>query len=173
MERRGATRYRLRLAVAYSWRDEAGAVQGSDGHSRDLNSRGIYVQSELIPPIGAYVEMNIFLPRRGHPRGPAELHSEGRVVRIESASSSSEVAGFAVMNHTVNLRDSQGRVLDGQNSWNEFGFDDPKARVIRLSSGIGNKPARAALLRTHLTMLFWAEKVVSAGILLRRRVFAV
>jgi hypothetical protein len=98
---------------------------------------------------------------------------EGRVVRIESESSPSEVAGFAVMNHTVNLRDSQGRVLDGQNSWNEFGFDDPKARVMRLSSGTWNKPARAALLRAHLTMLFWAEKVVSAGILLRRRVFAV
>jgi hypothetical protein len=117
--------------------------------------------------------MNVFLPHPGHPTRPAELHSEGRVVRIESGSSSSEVAGFAVMNHTVILRDSRGRVVDGQNSWNEFGFDDPKARVMRLSSGIQNKPARAALLGTDLTMLFWAKKVVSAGILLRRRVFAV
>lgn len=148
-------------------------VKGSEGQSRDLNSRGIYVQSGLIPPIGAYVEMNVFLPQPGHPTRPAELHAEGRVVRIESGNSSSEVAGFAAMNHTVILRNSQGRVVDEQNSWNEFGLDGPKARVMKLSSEIQNRPASTTLLGTDLTMFFWAEKVVSASILFRRRVFGV
>ena len=104
-------------------------VKGSEGQSRDLNGRGIYVQSKLIPPVGAYVEMNIFLSQSGLPTRPAEVHAEGRVVRIESGNSSSEVSGFAAMNHTVILRDSQGRVVDEKNSWNEFGFNGPKARV--------------------------------------------
>jgi len=111
MERRGTTRFRLRLAVAYSWKDAAGVVNGGEGQSRDLSSHGIYVQSKLIPPLGAYVEMNVFLLQSGQLALPAELHAEGRIVRIESGNSSSEMAGFAAMNHTVILRNSQGRVV--------------------------------------------------------------
>jgi hypothetical protein len=126
MERRGGTRFRLRLPVAYSWKEETGGVKGGEGQSRDLNSRGIYVRSSAIPPIGANVEMNVFLSEPGHPTRPAELHAQGRVVRIDPGSSMVEAAGFAAMNHTVILRDSQGRVVDGEHSWNEFGIDGPK-----------------------------------------------
>jgi hypothetical protein len=111
LERRGTIRFRLRLAVAYSWKDETGVVNGGEGQSRDVSSHGIYVQSRLIPPLGAYIEMNVFLLQSGQSTLPAELHAEGRIVRIESGSSSSEMAGFAAMNHTVILRNSQGRVV--------------------------------------------------------------
>jgi hypothetical protein len=119
MERRGATRYRLRLVLTFSWKDERGVVHGSEGKSRDLNGRGIYIHADLIPPIGSYVEMDVLLPQLAPSKRSVELHAEGRVVRIE------EAGGFASMNHTVVLRDSEGREIDGQNAWIDFGLGEP------------------------------------------------
>jgi hypothetical protein len=121
MERRGATRFRLRLAVAFSWKDDDGVVSGSEGRSRDLNSRGIYVQSPLSPPIGSSIEMNVFLPHPGPATRPTEIHAEGRVVRIDPANSPTDSGGFAAMNHTVLLRDSTGRIVEND-SWDDFEF---------------------------------------------------
>lgn len=117
MDRRRTARFRLRLVVALSWKDNAGIVSGTEGHSRDINSRGIYVQSELSPPLGAYVEMNVFLPQLGPPTRPVELHAEGRVVRIDPTISPTQLGGFAAMNHTVVMRDSHGRIVDEKDSW--------------------------------------------------------
>jgi hypothetical protein len=105
MERRGATRFRLRLAVVFSWRDEQGIVQGSEGWSRDLSSRGIYVRADMVPPAGATVEMNVFLPEPGYQIRAAELHAKGLVVRIDRRAGT-QSSGFAAMNHTVLLRES-------------------------------------------------------------------
>jgi hypothetical protein len=126
MERRGATRYPLRLVVTFSWKDEVGVVHGSEGQSRDLNGRGIYVQSGLTPPVGSSVEMNVLLPQLGSPTRPAELHAEGRVVRIDRAGSESKAAGFAAMNHTVILRDAEGHAIDDRNSWKQLGLGESK-----------------------------------------------
>jgi hypothetical protein len=124
MDRRGATRYRLTLVVAFSWRDEKGLLQGGEGQSRDINGRGIYIYSRLKPPVGSYVEMNVLLPQANPPKRVAELHAEGRVVRIDSAETQARNAGFATMNHTVVLRDSEGNAIDGQHSWKDFGFGE-------------------------------------------------
>jgi hypothetical protein len=126
MQRRGATRYPLRLVVTFSWKDEVGVVHGSEGQSRDLNGRGIYVQSRLTPPVGSSVEMNVLLPQLAPPKRPVELHAEGRVVRIDLAASESKAAGFAAMNHTVILRDAEGHAIEDQNSWKEFGLDESR-----------------------------------------------
>src|ERR1017187_3239828 len=122
MERRGGTRYPLRLVVIFSWKDEVGVVHGSEGHIRDLNGRGIYVQSGLIPPVGSSVEMNVLLPQLAPPKRPAELHDKGSVVRIDPDASESKATGFAAMTHTAILRDAGGRAIDGQDSWKEFGL---------------------------------------------------
>jgi hypothetical protein len=126
MERRGATRYRLQLAVTFSWKDESGVVHGSEGQSRDLNSRGIYVHSSTVPPVGAPVEMNVLLTRFESMKRPAELHAQGRVVRIQSGGSDPERPGFAAMNHTAILRDAEGRRLTRQDPWSEFGLGESK-----------------------------------------------
>jgi hypothetical protein len=126
MERRGATRYPLRLAVTFSWKDDVGGVHGSEGQSRDLNGRGIYVHSDLIPPIGSPVEMNVLLPQVAPSSRPAELHAEGRVVRIEPRTALSKAPGFAAMNHTVTLRDAEGHTIDDQNSWKRYGLGESK-----------------------------------------------
>ena len=106
-ERRTALRYPLRLPVVFSWQDETGRVHGCDGYCRDLGSRGIYVTAQLVPPLGASVEMNVFLPRPGHSTRPSEIHAIGRVVRSEKQTPVSEAAGFAAMNHTTRLRETR------------------------------------------------------------------
>jgi hypothetical protein len=117
MERRGATRYRLSLVVTFLWKDESGSVHRSEGKKRDLNGRGIYVDSHLVPPIGSSVEMHVLLPQLA--MRPAELHAEGRVVRIDQS------AGFAAMNHTAILRDAEGREINGEDSWKDFEQGEP------------------------------------------------
>jgi hypothetical protein len=124
MDRRGATRYRLNLAVAFSWRDEKGILQGGEGQSRDINGRGIYIYSHQKPPVASYVEMNILLPQAMPPKRLAELHAKGRVVRIDSSETPSQASGFATMNHTMALRDADGNEIDRQHSWKDFGFGE-------------------------------------------------
>jgi hypothetical protein len=126
MDRRGATRYPLRLVVTFSWKDEIGVVQGGEGESRDLNGRGMYVNSKLIPPVGSAVEMNVLLPQLASLKRQAELHAEGRVVRIDPVFSDSNTSGFAAMNHTAMFRDTEGHAIDDQHSWTQFGLGETK-----------------------------------------------
>jgi hypothetical protein len=121
-ERRTALRYPLRLPVVFSWQDDAGRVHGCDGYCRDLGSRGIYVTAHLVPPLGASVEMNVFLPRPGHSTRPSEILAIGRVVRSESKDPASDVPGFAAMNHTTRLRETQGGNAESE----EYTADDFK-----------------------------------------------
>jgi hypothetical protein len=124
-ERRTALRYPLRLPVVFSWQDERGRIQGSDGYCRDLGSRGIYVHSELVPPLGVSVEMNVFLPRPEHSVRPSEIHAIGRVVRSEQVPST-QGCGFATMNHTTLLRETRGQKAAEQqeSALEEFGLEE-------------------------------------------------
>jgi hypothetical protein len=126
MDRRGATRYPLRLIVTFSWKDEVGVVRGSEGESRDLNGRSIYVNTKLIPPVGSAVEMNVLLPLLASLKRQAELHAEGRVVRIDPVLPNSTASGFAAMNHTALFRDTEGHPIDEQHSWTQFGLGESK-----------------------------------------------
>jgi hypothetical protein len=123
-ERRTALRYSLRLPVVFSWEDDDGRIQGSDGYCRDLGSRGIYVHSELVPPLGVSVEMNVFLPRPEHSARPSEIRAIGRVVRSEQRFPL-EARGFAAMNHTTLLQETRVHKLDEEGAGlNEFGLEE-------------------------------------------------
>jgi hypothetical protein len=125
-ERRTALRYPLRLPVVFSWQDDTGRVHGCDGYCRDLGSRGIYVQAELVPPLGVSVEMNVFLPRPEHSARPSEIHAIGRVVRSEHRAPASENCGFAAMNHTTRLRETRNQKADVEESsaLDEIGLEE-------------------------------------------------
>jgi hypothetical protein len=122
-ERRTALRYPLRLPVVFSWQTEDGKIQGCDGYSRDLGSRGIYVYSELVPPLGVSVEMNVFLPRPEHSSRPSEIHAVGRVVRSEKHGSPANGNGFAAMNHTTLLRETRSQKADQTSTLDDFAID--------------------------------------------------
>jgi hypothetical protein len=122
-ERRTALRYPLRLPVVFSWQDDAGRVHGCDGYCRDLGSRGIYVQAELVPPLGVSVEMNVFLPRPEHSVRPSEIQAIGRVVRSEHRAPTTEHCGFAAMNHTTRLRETRAHKAGEESIFDEFGLE--------------------------------------------------
>jgi hypothetical protein len=133
-ERRTALRYPLRLPVVFSWQDDAGRVQGCDGYCRDLGSRGMYVQAELVPPLGVSVEMNVFLPRPEHSARPSEIHAIGRVVRSECPATASQHAGFAAMNHTTRLRETRSQKSDAEESaLDEIGLGGAGGDIERTS----------------------------------------
>jgi len=113
-ERRGSKRFRLRLAVVFSWRDTRGIVQSSEGLSCDISSRGIYVRTKLAPPVGTAVEMNVFLPEPAYDIRAAEIHAKGQVTRIDQGTLA-QMCGFAAMNRTVLIRESIEHVLEGDN----------------------------------------------------------
>lgn len=113
-ERRRSKRFRLRLAVVFSWRDAQGMVQSGEGSSFDISSRGIYVRTKMAPPVGTSVEMNVFLPQPANDIRAAEIQAKGHVTRIDQGSLA-QVCGFATMNRTVLIRESIEHVLDGNN----------------------------------------------------------
>jgi len=135
-ERRTALRYPLRLPVVFSWQDEDGRIQGCDGYSRDLGSRGIYVYAEQVPPLGVSVEMNVFLPRPEHSCRPSEIRAVGRVVRSERQGASTRGGnGFAAMNHTTQLRETRGHKVDQPGATFSDSRSDNLPEEGRTSSG--------------------------------------
>jgi hypothetical protein len=119
-ERRTALRYPLRLPVVFSWQDEHGKIQGSDGYCRDLGSRGIYVLANSVPPLGVAIEMNVFLPRPEHSARPSEIQAIGRVVRSELGPAET-TCGFAAMNHTTLLLEPKTDAGAGEGSRSDNG----------------------------------------------------
>lgn len=113
-ERRGSKRFRLRLAVVFSWRDTQGIVQSGEGSSTNISSRGIYVRTKLAPPVGTAVEMNVFLPQPAYDIRAAEIHAKGQVTRIDLGPING-TDGFAAMNRTVLIRESIEHALEGNN----------------------------------------------------------
>ena len=110
-ERRKSKRFRLRLAVVFSWRDEHGALQSGEGCSCDISGHGIYVRTTCAPAAGNSVEMNVFLPQPAYDIRAAEIYARGQVMRVDQGLSG-QVCGFAAMNRTVVIRESMERVLD-------------------------------------------------------------
>ena len=114
-ERRNSKRFRLRLAVVFSWRDEDGILQSSDGYSCNISSRGIYVQTKCAPRPGNSVEMNVFLPQPAIDIRAVEIHAKGQVTRVDQGARA-QVCGFAALNRTVLIREPLEHVLEQKDS---------------------------------------------------------
>jgi hypothetical protein len=110
-ERRNSKRFRLRLAVVFSWRDEHGILQSSEGCTCNISGRGLYVRTKCAPPAGNAVEMNVFLPQLAYDIRAVEIHAKGHVTRIDQGPRA-QVCGFAAMNRTVLIRESIENVLN-------------------------------------------------------------
>jgi PilZ domain len=110
-ERRKSKRFRLRLAVVFSWRDERGALQSGEGCSCDISGRGIYVRTGCAPAAGNVVEMNVFLPQPAYDIRAAEIHAKGQVMRVDQGRRG-QVCGFAAMNRSVVIREPIAQALD-------------------------------------------------------------
>lgn len=98
VELRRAKRYRLTAPAIFLWAPQDGMPQSGEGVIRDINTFGVYVLTDSLPPIGARVQMEIMLPTLTDTGSGMHLQGEGVVLRGEprgSKGAGSSRAGFA------------------------------------------------------------------------------
>jgi len=93
MDRRKDKRYRLSAPAFYWWSHADGMLQEAQGTTQDIGARGVFIVAELLPPSGAHVELDVYLPSMGLTPRSVQLHGGGRVLRAGEVASSQ--SGFA------------------------------------------------------------------------------
>ena len=67
IELRKAKRYRLSAPALFVWAPQDGNPQSGQGVTRDINTFGVYVLTDALPPVGALVQMEVLLPKLTDP----------------------------------------------------------------------------------------------------------
>jgi hypothetical protein len=79
-ERRNFHRYDLSLPLTVRRADTG---QATEGHTRDISSRGIYFLVEQELPSGCRIDLTVSLARAGMGEAGSFVAARGRVVRVE------------------------------------------------------------------------------------------
>ena len=92
MERRGATRYHLRMPVVFRCTDGKTESPASGGFTRDVSTKGVFVICDVPPPPTTCVAIEILLTPLEPEIAGLRLEGSGVVVRIDQTG-----GGFAMM----------------------------------------------------------------------------
>jgi hypothetical protein len=97
VERRKDIRFLLRVPVTFKWNDEQAQPHEGSGFSRDISTAGIFVMTEIYPPLGAAVDVEVLLPsiRDDAPQG-LRLNSPGIVLRVIETEGFASTSDFAM-----------------------------------------------------------------------------
>jgi hypothetical protein len=103
LERREQTRFGVKSPVKFAWADGSGLRQEGQGRTRDINSRGMFIDSDSQPPEKADLEIEVSF--RPFARTNLRMSVKGLVIRLESGSATKPEAnqGFAVLNRSYKL----------------------------------------------------------------------
>jgi PilZ domain len=93
VELRKSRRYRLQAPLSFLWERPDGLLQESKGTIQDISDRGIFVAADVVPPRGAHVEVDVYLPSLEVGASAVQLHGEGTVVRVKREAEG--IKGFA------------------------------------------------------------------------------
>jgi hypothetical protein len=69
--------------ASFSWVRPDGLLQEGNGRIRDISDRGVFVSGELVPPTGARLDVDVYLPSLETGGSSVHLHGEGIVVRVD------------------------------------------------------------------------------------------
>ena len=83
MELRKTKRYKLNAPATFMWAPPGGESQSGHGMTRDINTFGVYVVSDALPPVGARIQIEVVLPKLREKGLGMHLHGEGVVLRCE------------------------------------------------------------------------------------------
>jgi hypothetical protein len=83
VELRKSRRYQLQAPASFLWERPDGLLQKGNGAIRDISDRGVFVSAEIVPPPGAHLDVDVYLPSLEAGGGAVQLHGEGTVVRVE------------------------------------------------------------------------------------------
>jgi PilZ domain-containing protein len=111
MERRRHERYLAAAALSFLWKDPEGVPYRAKGRVRDMSASGVFVLADDVPPVGAYVGIEVFM-RSVLARSQLVIEGEGPVVRVEASPGARERAGFAAAIKAFTLRNEKGEVLE-------------------------------------------------------------
>ncbi len=95
IELRRAKRYRLSVPALFTWAPQEGKPRNGKGVTRDVNASGVYVLTDVLPPVGALVQLDILIPKLEDPGFGMSLAGEGVVLRVEPQGAGTSEAGFA------------------------------------------------------------------------------
>ena len=93
-ELRKSKRYYFAAPVSFMWASD-GKSQSGEGVTHNVNTYGAYIVTDLLPVVGAFIQMEIVLPRISNSRASMCLQGEGVVLRTESPGARG-MAGFAL-----------------------------------------------------------------------------
>ena len=97
MERREHTRYGVRALVEFEWTD-AGVSRSGRGLTRDISPKGMFIYSDVSPPVKADLHVEVSFQSVGATRN-LRLRENGLVLRVERE----KQEGFAILNRSYEL----------------------------------------------------------------------
>lgn len=105
LDSRAAVRYALQARAVFHWNDGDGFQKVGRGHTRNISQKGAYIVSPELPPQGASISLNIYLPALAGDTRLLSLQADGLVLRREMncEREASSGAGFAVSAQRVSL----------------------------------------------------------------------
>jgi hypothetical protein len=114
MELRNRVRYRLSADAVFTWDGPSQLLRG-EGITRDISVAGAFIFTRTCPPVGATLELDIFLsPAPGGAGRTVRIKTEASVIRVEH---SVTAEGFAAVSQDFTLL-----------------FDSNKRNTFRISS---------------------------------------
>jgi hypothetical protein len=114
-ELRAAERFQLRLPVNFSWPLRGQKTQTSEGLTRDISSRGLFVSARNGPRIGASLRFEFNLTP-DDASSAVQVEGKGRVVRVEHGALKHRITGFAIRNLSFTVRERQTEILPSEPS---------------------------------------------------------
>jgi len=101
VELRNRVRYRLSADAIFAWGSAQHGRLLGEGVTRDISLAGAFIFTRTCPPVGATLELDIFLsPAPGSRGKTVRIKTEAKVIRVEH----SEVAeGFAATSQDFTL----------------------------------------------------------------------
>src|SRR5271166_1015380 len=86
-ELRNRVRYRLSAAAVFAWEGPQHGRLLGEGVTRDISLTGAFVFTRTCPPVGATLELDVFLsPTPGNGGRTVRIKTEARVIRVEHSS---------------------------------------------------------------------------------------
>jgi hypothetical protein len=101
MELRNRVRYRLSADAVFAWEGVQHVRLLGEGVTRDISLAGAFIFTRTCPPVGASLELDIFLyPPPGSEGRTVRIKTEARVSRVEH---SAAAEGFAAVSQDFTL----------------------------------------------------------------------
>lgn len=101
MELRNRVRYRLAASAVFAWKGANRSRLRGEGITRDISLTGAFVLSSTCPPVGAIIQLDVFLASSvpGMNKG-VRIKAQATVTRVEH---SETVEGFAAVSQNLKL----------------------------------------------------------------------